>query len=280
MATNNKLKAYVRYDGDGRVIAGSLILQRFKPKVGNWQEIDANECCNPTNITLPAFRLMFTNISFANTLVGDATNVNDWNTYLDLPTLGIPFTSVQVTGNEVSLRGGSGITLKTNAFAVILVEDPSYLISVNDETEVIKELQNNVFGRQLLLTTISLPQLVTAGNTFFITCQSLTNVFLPQLVTAGTNCFRSCFSLTNISLPQITTLGASYFMNSTALTNVSLPLCTNLGGTVGNNNVFFNIIGNTIELTVPAALMTCNGGNPDGDIQYLQANNTVTITTI
>ena len=35
-------------DGTGRVIAGSLILQRFKPKVGNWQEIDAYECCNPS----------------------------------------------------------------------------------------------------------------------------------------------------------------------------------------------------------------------------------------
>ena len=44
--SNNRLKAYVRYDGTGRVIAGSLILQRFKPKVGNWQEINANECCN------------------------------------------------------------------------------------------------------------------------------------------------------------------------------------------------------------------------------------------
>lgn len=44
--SNNKLKAYVRYDGTGRVIAGSLILQRSKPKVGNWVEIDANECCN------------------------------------------------------------------------------------------------------------------------------------------------------------------------------------------------------------------------------------------
>lgn len=44
--SNNRLKAYVRYDGTGRVIAGSLILQRFKPKVGNWVEINANECCN------------------------------------------------------------------------------------------------------------------------------------------------------------------------------------------------------------------------------------------
>ena len=51
--SNNRLKAYVRYDGTGRVIAGSLILQRFKPKVGNWVEIDANECCNyvPTTTT-------------------------------------------------------------------------------------------------------------------------------------------------------------------------------------------------------------------------------------
>ena len=51
MASNNKLKAYVRYDGSGRVIPGSLILNRFKPKVGNWKEIPANECCNNT---LPA----------------------------------------------------------------------------------------------------------------------------------------------------------------------------------------------------------------------------------
>jgi hypothetical protein len=46
MANQNKLKAWVRYDGTGRVIAGGPILQRFKPAVGNWVEINANECCN------------------------------------------------------------------------------------------------------------------------------------------------------------------------------------------------------------------------------------------
>jgi hypothetical protein len=45
--SDNKLKAYVRYDGSGRVIAGSLILQRFKPKVGNWEQIGSQECCDP-----------------------------------------------------------------------------------------------------------------------------------------------------------------------------------------------------------------------------------------
>lgn len=51
MAKNNNLKAYVRYDGTGRVIPGSLILNRFKPAVGDWQEIPAYECCNYTTTT-------------------------------------------------------------------------------------------------------------------------------------------------------------------------------------------------------------------------------------
>jgi hypothetical protein len=43
---NNKLKAFVRFDGSGRIVPSSLIVQAFKPKVGNYQEIDAKECCN------------------------------------------------------------------------------------------------------------------------------------------------------------------------------------------------------------------------------------------
>ena len=46
MGSNQNLKAYVRYDGSGRVVAGSLILRRSKPKVGNWQQINRSECCN------------------------------------------------------------------------------------------------------------------------------------------------------------------------------------------------------------------------------------------
>lgn len=46
MASNRRLKAFVRYDGSGRVIPGSLNLQANKPKVGNWKEINAYQCCN------------------------------------------------------------------------------------------------------------------------------------------------------------------------------------------------------------------------------------------
>ena len=48
---NNKLKAFVRFDGSGRIVSSSLIVQAFKPKVGNWKEIDAKECCNYTTTT-------------------------------------------------------------------------------------------------------------------------------------------------------------------------------------------------------------------------------------
>ena len=49
--TNRPLKAYVRFDGTGRIVPSSLILRRKKPKVGKWVEIPAYECCNYTTTT-------------------------------------------------------------------------------------------------------------------------------------------------------------------------------------------------------------------------------------
>ena len=49
----SKLKAFVRYDGTGRIVPSSVILAKSKPKVGNWTETTAYECCNyvPTTTT-------------------------------------------------------------------------------------------------------------------------------------------------------------------------------------------------------------------------------------
>lgn len=51
MSNKRELKAFVRFDGSGRVVAGSLILRKQKPRVGKWQEIIAYECCNETTTT-------------------------------------------------------------------------------------------------------------------------------------------------------------------------------------------------------------------------------------
>lgn len=77
--SNNRLKAYVRYDGSGRVIAGSLILQRFKPKVGNWQEIPANECCNyipPTTTTTSTSSTSTTTSTSTSTTTSTSTSTS------------------------------------------------------------------------------------------------------------------------------------------------------------------------------------------------------------
>ena len=46
MGNQRDLKAFVRYDGSGRVVAGSLIFRRKKPTIGNFQEINSYKCCN------------------------------------------------------------------------------------------------------------------------------------------------------------------------------------------------------------------------------------------
>jgi hypothetical protein len=127
------------------------------------------------------------------------------------------------------------------------------------------------------LTTCDLSSVLTLNNFCFYLCTSLTSITLPNLKSAGVSCFSTCTSLTSISFLSLTGLSQSCFAVCNSLTTIDLPLCTNLGGTVANNNVFLGITGNTINLTIPTSLMTCNAGNPDGDIQYLQTANTVTI---
>tara|TARA_R110000868_G_scaffold182073_2_gene423069 strand:- start:181 stop:750 length:570 start_codon:yes stop_codon:yes gene_type:complete len=46
MATNNKLKAWVRYDGQKKIVSSSLILREQKPKVGTWREVPVDLCCD------------------------------------------------------------------------------------------------------------------------------------------------------------------------------------------------------------------------------------------
>jgi len=344
-------------------------------------------------------------IANADLLVGDASDVADWNTFFDLPYNGTPFSSVTVTGNTVNLYGGSNINLNYG------FQFNSNLLSVVDGANCIKTLDSYGFwycqslttinlpsltiggensfnncqslttinlpslttaGDQYfygcvsvttfdlpslttigyrcfyecfytltfdlpslttagnecfdtcafattfnlpslttageysfrncyelisinlpslittgtycfldctLLTTVNLPSLTTAGDFSFAYCSSITTINIPSVTTAGLACFNGCSSLTTFNLPSLTTAGLGCFYNCTSATTFNLPSCTNLGGTTGNNDVFVLITGKTITLTIPASRMTCNGGNPDGDIQYLQANNTVTVIT-
>jgi len=66
------LKAFVRFDGSGRVVSSSLILRKQKPKVGRWVQVQTYQCCNgPSVTTTPTDDLPSTN--FSATVVCDGT---------------------------------------------------------------------------------------------------------------------------------------------------------------------------------------------------------------
>lgn len=46
-AVKRELKAFIRLDGQGRKISASLVYRKNKPKVGNWVQIQAYQCCDP-----------------------------------------------------------------------------------------------------------------------------------------------------------------------------------------------------------------------------------------
>ena len=168
-----------------------------------------------------------------------------------------------------SITGPNVVTIGDSAF-----ENCSLLTSLSFPQ--LTSASNSCFSNCSSLTSVSFPQLVSAGSFCFQDCSSLTSISLPHLTEIGSFCFLRCETLTTISLPQLATVAANCFQNCHGLASISLPQCTNLGGSVGNNEVFLGVTGNTISVTIPVALMTCNIGDPDGDIQYLVANNTVT----
>ena len=122
-------------------------------------------------------------------------------------------------------------------------------------------------------TTFAMPQYEIGGNTHIVAINDLAE----SCISLAEESLSNCPSLISCSLPACTSTAALAFDSSSALTTVSLPLCADLGGTTGNDSVFNSISGQTITLTIAASRETCDGGNPDGDIVYLAANNTATI---
>ena len=95
MATSKRLKAWVRYDGQNKIVPSSLILQANKPKIGTWEEILTDLCCTTTTTTaycLPCRRWKFIGEETAiqGTLCGGIFGCGD----IDL-----------VTNDEICLQG-------------------------------------------------------------------------------------------------------------------------------------------------------------------------------
>ncbi len=247
---------------------------------------------SPTSITLTWPSPVFP--------VSNPLNVSEWNIFFNLPANGNPFTSVSINPMDsasVILEGASEIFLTDNLFTssnILSFVDQGSLFSLGSgafytsgiqsfSSTSLKSFGFGAFYGCLSLTSIVAPVATFANNDVFSECNFLTSINLPSLVTAGNYCFNNTYRVTSVNLPALTSIGVEGLRQcgkNVAISTINLSSCINLGPTVGNNNMFAGISGKTITLTVPAALMTCNSGGPDGDIQALQGANTVTVITV
>lgn len=234
-----------------------------------------------------------------------AFTMAQWNTFFNLPTLGVPFTSISITGTEVTLLGGSGISLNSyftnNTNITGIFDDCGCIASIvsnaffgttNLTDAVLNSIPNTpnvsfansgivngsftsatnigfqAFYNTANLGTIALPNALTIGTQAF-SGSGIVAINTPVATSYGQEAFAFCYGLTTVNGPLVASVGNGCFNNDYTITNLSIPLCTSMGASSGGNNVFDNIFGSTMILTVSVVLQTNNGGLPDGDIQSL-----------
>lgn len=72
-AFKRELKAFIRLDGSGRKIAGSLIYRKNKPKVGEWVQVTAYQCCDMWETTTSTSSTSTTSTSTSSTTTTSTT---------------------------------------------------------------------------------------------------------------------------------------------------------------------------------------------------------------
>ncbi len=100
-----------------------------------------------------------------------------------------------------------------------------------DKNNKIVELKNNKLEKigdcflrhNKVLTSISLPNVITLGWSFLFSNNSLTNISLPNATTIGNKFLFNNRSLTSISLPNATSIGNCFLFNNKSLTSIELP---------------------------------------------------------
>lgn len=94
MSTNRNQKAYIRIDGSGRDVAGSLILRNKKPGNGKWREVLAYECCNfdptptPTTTTTTSLAPLNVGTFYLGGIIASSTIIDNQVMIVDLNDLG------------------------------------------------------------------------------------------------------------------------------------------------------------------------------------------------
>jgi hypothetical protein len=242
MSNKRDLKAYVRYDGNGRVIPGSLILQRFKPKVGNWKETPAYQCCNydsncisfttgsiVVGVSYILFNLEYSDSNFTITIDwGDGTvetiqplSIESSITLSHIYTSEGPFTGKVCISNPLLIDSGMNIITASNVSNLQILKNLETLFNYSTITEL------NVSRLNSLVTLISTKTYLTTVN--MSNCPNLTTVDLSYNFITSVNMYNS---------PNIDDL--NLFENSLTQSSVDYILQTFVNNGLINGDVYLD----------------------------------------
>ena len=110
----------------------------------------------------------------------------------------------------------------------------------------VKRVEDSAFINCGSLASISLPSVVSVGDSAFGNC-FLASVTLPSATSIGYNAFGGCISLTAVNLPSATSIGNYAFGRCTSLTSVNLPSATSIG------NYAFSYCHSLTSINLPSA---------------------------
>ena len=264
--------------------------------VGSVESIWGINDCAACLGTRKFLRIIWNDINDAAVMIGgDVNDVSLWNNFFNLPIEGSLFSSVTVKGGMVILYNTGTIQLNTHfpPQATFSIADNGvvtalghrqvfYKTGITDiSLNICTSIYESSFYQAEALTSVNFPSVVSVGVGAFEGCIALSTFDFPLATTIGWNAFYYCTSATTFNLPSATDIGNNAFFACAASTTFNLPSVLHLGDTVLNNSVFESISYQTITITIPSAIMTCNEGSPDGDIVSLQTStNTVTIIEV
>jgi hypothetical protein len=172
MAIQRNLKAFVRYDGSGRVVAGSLILRKNKPKVGRWLEIPAYECCNyvPTSTTTTTSTTASPTTTTTSTT---ATPTTTTTTTASPTTTTTTTTAAEPTTTTTTTAGGPTTTTTTTA------GPECFCYTISNETAGTLVYDYADCGSELVRAPIN-------ADTIAIVCSSTVVIGPGLIITGGT----------------------------------------------------------------------------------------------
>lgn len=250
---------------------------------------------------------VFKKLGLTNT---NASTVEAWNEYFDLPANGIPFTNMYITqqvisegklptySTELIFIGGGNMTLNT------IIQSQSTLYYILDDGGFVNTVNNNAFQNFITLEQVNLPACTLiksyafAGSKLSIgfNCPNLIEIeesglersgveylYFPLATDIGKSAFSEC-PLSVINISSAINIGDLAFFRCGKLTSLDMSSVINLGQTYTcadnqQNNVFAGINFGVIVVKVPLALTTCNSGDFQIDLKKLIDENTVTLIT-